>query len=57
MINIIAVILCSICGALLICAYGKECISKRKSKLSFLIFAACFDLLLAGMNLSKFLDK
>lgn len=56
MFNLVATILCSITGAALILNYGRECAGRRRYNLDVRVVLACFNLILAGLNLAKYLE-
>ena len=55
MFNLVAAIICSIIGYVLIIQYSNQCRNMRYKKyFDWNIVLACTDLIIAGMNLSKY---
>ena len=56
MFNLFSAFVCAICGAAIIIQYGKDCAVTRKHRFNFHVVLACFDLLVAGVNIARFIN-
>ena len=57
MFKLVFAVILAIFGALSIFQYGKGCANSHKQKFDWLVVLACFDLMIAGMNIAAAFHK
>lgn len=57
MFKLVFAVILAILGELFIFQYGKECANSHKQRFDWLVILACFDLMMAGMNIAEALHE